>query len=89
MVIELVHISNKKFDLLIEFSNNLSDDWKCQIDECLQRLLVDPDRDVRASVGGVYQARGISLSSENLNDDSDSSIQNNTITLDEQFINQS
>ncbi|CAF3109007.1 unnamed protein product, partial [Rotaria sp. Silwood2] len=73
-----------KFNLL-EFYIGLSDDWRSQIDECLQILLVDRDRDVRASVGGVYQPRGTSLSSENLNDDSDSSIQNNTITLgDEQ-----
>ncbi len=49
-------------------------------------LLVDRDRDVRAAVGGVYEARGRSLSSENLNDDSDSSIQNNTITLGDQLI---
>ncbi len=49
-------------------------------------LLVDRDRDVRAAVGGVYEPRGRSLSSENLNDDSDSSIQNNTITLGDQLI---
>jgi hypothetical protein len=52
-------------------------------------LLIDRDRDIRASVGGVYQPRGTSLSSENLNDYSDSSIQNNPITLTEQLINQS
>ncbi|CAF3190406.1 unnamed protein product [Rotaria socialis] len=72
-----------------EFYIGLSDDWRSQIDECLQILLVDHDRDVRASVGGVYQARVTSLSSENLNDDSDSSIQNNTITLGDEQLNQS
>ena len=55
----------------------------------LQILLVDRDRDVRASVGGVYEARGTTLPSENYNDDSDSSIQNNTITLGDEQINQS
>ncbi|CAF0962826.1 unnamed protein product [Rotaria magnacalcarata] len=72
-----------------EFYIGLSDDWRSQIDECLQILLVDHDRDVRAAVGGVYQARVTSLSSENLNDDSDSSIQNNTITLGDEQLNQS
>ncbi|CAF4825542.1 unnamed protein product [Rotaria sp. Silwood1] len=72
-----------------EFYIDLSDDWRSQIDECLQILLVDRDRDVRASVGGVYEARGTPLSSEILNDDSDSSIQNNTITLGDEQQNQS
>jgi len=71
-----------------EFYNGLSDDWRTKIDECLQILLVDRDRDVRASVGGVYEARGTALSTENLNDDSDSSILNNTVTLGDQLINQ-
>lgn len=73
----------------IDFYNRLSDHWRSQIDECLQLLLVDRDRDVRASVGGIYEPRGTSLSSENLNDDSDSSIQNNTITISDEQINQS
>ncbi len=80
------HIWREIFFFLIEFYSDLSDDWRSQIDECLQLLLVDRDRDVRAAVGGVYEARGRSLSSENLNDDSDSSIQNNTITLSDQLI---
>jgi len=75
--------------LYLEFCNGLSNDWRSEIDECLQMLLIDRDRDIRASVGGVYQPRGTSLSSENLNDYSDSSIQNNPITLTEELINQS
>ncbi|CAF3959358.1 unnamed protein product [Rotaria sordida] len=67
-----------------EFYIGLSDDWRTQIDECLQILLVDRDRDVRASVGGIYQPRQTDLSSEYSNDHSDSSIQNNTITLGDQ-----
>ncbi len=74
---------------LKEFYFGLSDDWRSQIDECLQMLLVDRDRDVRASVGGVYQPRGTSIISDNFNDDSDSSIQNNTITLGDEQLNQS
>ena len=50
-------------------------------------LLEDRDRDVRASVGGVYQARGISLASENLHDDSDSLIHNNTLIIDNEKMN--
>jgi hypothetical protein len=73
------------FENILEFYFGLSDDWRSQIDECLQMLLVDRDRDVRASVGGVYEPRGTSLSSEHFNDDSDSSNQNNTIYIgDEQ-----
>ncbi|CAF3937743.1 unnamed protein product [Adineta steineri] len=72
-----------------DFYKDLSDDWRSQIDECLQMLLVDRDRDVRASVGGIYEARGTSLTSEHFNDDSDSSIQNNTITLGDEQLNQS
>ncbi|CAF1281058.1 unnamed protein product [Adineta ricciae] len=67
-----------------DFYNGLSDDWRSQLDECLQMLLVDRDRDVRASVGGVYEARGTPLPLDNNNEDSDSSIQNNTITLGDQ-----
>lgn len=52
-------------------------------------LLVDRDRDVRASVGGVYQARGTSLATEYLNDDSDNSIQNYTNIQNDQQIYQS
>ena len=49
-------------------------------------LLVGRDRDVRADVGGIYEPRGRSLSVEHFNEDSDGSIQNNTITLGDQLI---
>lgn len=52
-------------------------------------LLVDRDRDIRSSVGGVYQSRGTPLPPENMNDDSDNSLQNNTNTFIDEQINQS
>jgi hypothetical protein len=81
------HLINEKsviFFLFKEFYSGLSDDWRSQIDECLQMLLGDRDRDVCASVGGVYQARGTALPSEHFNNDSDSSTLNYTITLGDQ-----
>jgi hypothetical protein len=83
--------------LYLFMSIDIQTTWRCTGSICFKiswstfvikrrSCSVDRDRDVRAAVGGVYETRGRSLSSENLNEDSDSSIQNNTITLGDQLI---
>ena len=68
---------------LLEFYSNLSSDWKNEIDECLQILLVDRDRDVRLSVGGVYETTTKSLSSLSLDEKYSSEENQNTIEQDQ------
>lgn len=71
------------FFFLLEFYSNLSSDWKNEIDECLQILLVDRDRDVRLSVGGVYETTTKSLSSLSLDEKYSSEENQNTIEQDQ------
>lgn len=77
----------KAFDL--DFYAGLSDDWRSQLDECLQMLLVDRDRDVRASVGGVYDARGTPLPNESNIEQSDMCTDDPSGNLGDQLFNQS
>lgn len=71
--------------MFLDFSSNLSSDWKNEIAECLQMLLVDRDRDVQLSVGAVYQPTTKSLSSLSL-DEKNSSDENQT-TIEQDQIN--